>query len=1335
MELSARSPASFGKRPTAEPFELAPAPERAEAAAVGGSLGMMMMPAASGAGAVVLAVSSRGRPLMAVLAVVVLVASIAVGLVMVIGARSGARRRTRQVRERYLDHVEVVRRQAREAAAQQHVRATRAHPDPRTAGWATRPHRTPSPGMVPAGFRPLRVGVGTVPLHRPVRMISDGQEKLRDRDGVCVSAAADVLAQYRTLPNQPVTVHLSAALPVVIRGPSERVRSAARALLAQLVTSHHPDDLAVLICSADDAAWSWAKWLPHCVSRVARDGPLPARLLVDQPDEVVRLLAGETERNSVTTTAPRRSVVVLLDHLGDNRFPAAAVEAAAHSARAPVIHLTDGTDIGVAAQQRIAVTDAAVDGAPSATVSVRGGDGPAVSDDIHCLLDQLSIVEARMLARRWASRDLLGAGAGDGARTAAAGVGSTAERDRSAHVDVADLDVAVAWRQRSLREDLCAPLGTADDGSVVTLDLKEAAHGGVGPHGLIVGATGSGKSELLRTLITGLAIGHPPERLAFLMADFKGGATFAPLATLPHVAGMVTNLDADAARIDRFRDALAGEVQGRQELFAAAGVTSLDSYAGIRTHRTDLRALPRLLVIVDEFSELLGSRPDLAELFAGIGRVGRSIGMYLLLATQRLDTGRIRGLESHLSYRLCLRTFSEAESREAIGSADAFRLPREPGWAYLVTAGDERRRFRAATVSRPYRPSAAVHRSALPPVALPFDACNGVAERFRDLGRPVPRRPVTVDADPFGGRYQASPGRTVLTVAVERLRAGAAELPTGHPVRPIWLPPLPDRLALSTLLRSDSDTSRNGATSAPLALVDIPERQRQDVLRWDGTNGNGNVLIVGAGRSGKSTALAALALSIAARHSPTEIGLLGVDLDAGHGRFVADLPHTAAVASRSDPDLVRRVLAQLSACIAQRAPVTPAGAPATQTAYRNGDAIPLSAAGRVLLLLDGWMGAHGTDPAADDQLEKILTRGPAVGVHVALTAVSPTQLRGRLLAGFSSRIELRLADPFDSVHDRKLAGTLRADQPGRAVVDGRHLAQIAVPTLGPDAGEPSAGPTPSDTVESIRDRWPGQSVRRIATLPRTVTLADIQDGHPDSPGPGIVLGLADDDLMPVRHDLLGEHPHLMIYGEGRSGKTTALRTVLSQVAGAAGSASAPGAASAATPEVMVIDYRRHVLGSDTGPPGRVATDPHAAAELCAELSRELAVRLESARPSARGELERRDRPEVYLAVDDLDLVVTPPAHPLHYVMPFLALGRDLGFHLLVARRTGGIARAQFEPLLQTLNDLATPLLLLSGSPTEGRIGHGLVPMPLPPGRAQWATRSGHRLLQVAVPAG
>src|SRR5262249_41095 len=213
------------------------------------------------------------------------------------------------------------------------------------------------------------------------------------------------------------------------------------------------------------------------------------------------------------------------------------------------------------------------------------------------------------------------------------------------------------------------------------LDLKESAQGGMGPHGILIGATGSGKSELIRTLVLSLALTHSSEKLNMILVDFKGGATFLGLDGLPHVSALITNLADELPLVDRMQDALQGEMVRRQELLRKCGYSSLHEYERAGAQGTELDPLPTLVIIVDEFGELLSTKHEFVDLFMMIGRLGRSLGVHLLLASQRFDEGRVHTLETHLSYRMALRVLSSMESRSIIGTHDAYEQPLQPGRA------------------------------------------------------------------------------------------------------------------------------------------------------------------------------------------------------------------------------------------------------------------------------------------------------------------------------------------------------------------------------------------------------------------------------------------------------------------------------------------------------------------------------------------------------------------------------------------------------------------------------------------------------------------------------
>ena len=300
-------------------------------------------------------------------------------------------------------------------------------------------------------------------------------------------------------------------------------------------------------------------------------------------------------------------------------------------------------------------------------------------EPVKALIDQCDLATAEAFARRIAPLKTISADASSGAAVDI----TSANPDHMELLGLGDIhtfDPTASWRPRPARDRLRVPIGIGDSGGLIHLDIKESAQQGMGPHGLCIGATGSGKSEFLRTLVLGLVMTHSPEQLNLVLVDFKGGATFAGMADMPHVSAVITNLADELTLVDRMQDALSGEMVRRQELLRDAGnYASIRDYEKARANGEDLAPMPSLFIVVDEFSEMLSAKPEFIDLFVAIGRLGRSLGLHLLLASQRLEEGRLRGLESHLSYRVGLRTFSAGESRAVLGVPDAYELPAVPG--------------------------------------------------------------------------------------------------------------------------------------------------------------------------------------------------------------------------------------------------------------------------------------------------------------------------------------------------------------------------------------------------------------------------------------------------------------------------------------------------------------------------------------------------------------------------------------------------------------------------------------------------------------------------------
>ena len=472
--------------------------------------------------------------------------------------------------------------------------------------------------------------------------------------------------------------------------------------------------------------------------------------------------------------------------------------------------------------------------------------------------------------------------------------------------DLAAIDVQSFWNARSTTDRLRVAIGVAADGSPVELDIKEPAQGGMGPHGLLIGATGSGKSELLRTLVLALAMTHSSETLNLILVDFKGGATFLGLDALPHTSAVITNLAEEAALVGRMQDALHGELVRRQELLRNAGnFSSLLDYERARAAGTPLDPLPTLFVIVDEFSELLAARREFIELFVMIGRLGRSLGVHLLLASQRLEDGRIHQLESHLSYRIGLRTFSAMESRSVIGVPDAYELPGAPGNGYLRSDVSTLTRFKAAYVSGEYRPRVnRVRQDIVQRQIVPF-LSDYVPVR-------VPHEPVADDPQQHGDEPRAT--ATVLQTVVTQLRDH------GPPAHQVWLPPLDEAPSLDQILPpllpdpefglGPADAVGAGWLAVPLGFIDKPFEQARDLLVADLSGIGGHIGIAGGPQSGKSTLLRSLICALALTHRPTEVQFYCLDFGGGTLQGLAGLPHVGGVAGRLDAERVNRTIAE-----------------------------------------------------------------------------------------------------------------------------------------------------------------------------------------------------------------------------------------------------------------------------------------------------------------------------------------------------------------------------------------------------------------------------------------
>lgn len=689
---------------------------------------------------------------------------------------------------------------------------------------------------------------------------------------------------------------------------------------------------------------------------------------------------------------------------------------------------------------------------------------------------------------------------------------------------VEDLAALDRWQRGAPDRSLAVPIGVRPGGETLRLDLHQAADG---PHGLVAGSTGSGKSALTLALLLGLAATFHPHDLVMVLVDYKGGSTAGPLRDLPHLVGTITNLDGNLAR--RALVAIQAEIERRQTALAAAACDDLDTYLARRRHAggETLEPLPHLVLVVDEFAELKTERPDFIHQLVRTARVGRNVGFHLILATQKPRPAVDDEIWANARFRICLRVEQAADSQDVLKRPDAASLSGR-GQGYLQVGHDEVfTLFQGAWAGGAYRPEA----GASDPHAIVQVDLSGTRRAIGGNGDlSAPR-----SYDPTQAEVIA---RYLHGAAAE---AGIARLPS------IWLPPLSDRVVLPDVL--DRANGWDGGSWRPterwvapvVGVVDDPAHRRQVPLRMDFPPA-GNLAVYGAPGAGKTTVLLTLALSLASEHTPADVHLYLLDFGGQALASLAALPHVGGVVLGDEEEKLVRLLRHLSRELARRKGLFGEAGVATLQAYRSATHTGLPA---LVVLVDNLPALLHAYPDVEDEVAQIAQQGGTLGIHLVASAASPTLVRLRVANSFGQALTLRLADRADYGAVLRLPdGYEPPPQPGRGLAKGRPTleCQLALPAVGATEAEQTAAVR--SLARGMDTAWAGPRPWRVRTLPDHVFLVDLlQDAARSDGAPIAPVGLAVDELEPLLVDLR-DGPHFVITGPPRGGKSTLLRSWL-----------------------------------------------------------------------------------------------------------------------------------------------------------------------------------------------
>ncbi|TMR96379.1 FtsK/SpoIIIE domain-containing protein [Nonomuraea basaltis] len=873
----------------------------------------------------------------------------------------------------------------------------------------------------------------------------------------------------------PVTVDLREIGVLGVIGPPEPVDALLRWLLVQLGTLRAPDELRlVLITASGGEHLAWARWLPH----LSVDGPVPC-LVGNTPE--TRTARIEELKNLVTERRKVRDrhsgfgedVVVVLDGARALRDIPGMKEI-----------LREGPSVGVyvicADQRSLNECRGVCELDGTGMLLTRGRQGLPVFVQPESLGEQAAERIARAVAPM---RDRLTLARAESV------IPSAVRLLDVLGLGVPDADLVLSRWSTHPGPTTRVAIG-ADGSGPVTVDLAAD-----GPHTMLGGATGAGKSILLQTLVTSLLLANRPDELNLVLVDFKGGSAFLPFEDCPHVVGLIRStgdtaadvFDESAAR--RVLASVRAEVRRREAILARYG-GEIDAYwdAGGR--------LPRLVMVFDEFARVLETSPDFLRELVNVAAKGRSLGMHLVLATQSLQGKLSPELKNNISLRITLRQNEPSDSTEVLGVPDAAAIPsRLRGRGMIMRVGGEQRTpqlFQSGYLGNPPPTGAAPATARL----LPWSALG--------LPRPSPR------SSPVRGRSDQD-------LAIAAVLDAARRLPGDPPFRPL-LPPLPASLELGRMAASyRSADGPRGPVEVPYGLVDDPVNQAQPAMALD-LGGTERLMVAGGPQSGRTTFVRTLISSLAARCSPAQVWVYVIENQPGGLAAYASLPHCGAVVGADEPDRIRRMVTWLAGEVERRrlsrlSPATGSGDPV------------------IVLVIDGW--EYFEDRGNPDFFETpllvtvrgIVAGGPPVGIHVVAVG-GHDMLRGKTPDLFSQRLFL----PFPREETRRAYLTSGMVSPpvlpGRAVeaATGLHV-QLCLP---PD--------------QVVAARGEGRLPKPFPPLPVAIPLDAVGGAA------GVPIGVGGPDVLPIGLDIFGAGPHLVLVsgppGSGRSNAALVMATGL-----------------------------------------------------------------------------------------------------------------------------------------------------------------------------------------------
>lgn len=678
-----------------------------------------------------------------------------------------------------------------------------------------------------------------------------------------------------------------------------------------------------------------------------------------------------------------------------------------------------------------------------------------------------------------------------------------------------ELCVASRWAKSNSHKSLAVPLGVRAKDDFVELNLHEKAHG---PHGLVAGTTGSGKSEIIQSYILSLAVNFHPYEVGFLLIDYKGGGMAGLFKDLPHLLGMITNLDGSESM--RAMASIKSELSRRQKLFSEYNVNHINQYNKLFKSGEASSPMPHLFLISDEFAELKKEQPDFMSELVSAARIGRSLGIHLILATQK-PTGVVDDqIWSNSKFKLALKVQDASDSNEVLKTPDAANITL-PGRAYLQVGNNEI-------------------------YELFQSAWSGASYSKKQEGKDYDDRVYIINN--LGQRqilgYDLSGGDadesrlTQLDVVVSHL--GDVYRSMGvKPVEKPWHPPLEKNIASKPAghITDVAAFSELNAT-VPLGLIDIPEQQKQEEFLYNFIK-DGNIAIFGSSGFGKSTTLMTIMLKLALNNSPLLLKFFVVDLGNSGLAQMRGLPHTADYISIDDNDKLEKLVKLINEEMQERKALLAKANALNFTMYNTVSEKKIAA---IVVIIDNYDVIRELGNELEDFWTRLTRDGAGIGIYVIASATRSNAFKYVVLNNFKKKLAHHMIDDNDMTAVVGRTPYSLGEIPGRAFIKYTNVNMMQIYTAVPYEDDISYANAVGVLVDGIKNGYSGKTADGIRMLPEVLDYALLLEYAESFDRDMLPVGL-DFEEVGVQYISVSNPVHLVL-GTAGSGKTNMLRLFL-----------------------------------------------------------------------------------------------------------------------------------------------------------------------------------------------